>query len=75
MKCTKTKNWKHSSSHVILSNFRELRDASLHANSGNVIDDEEFVLLFYLNTSKNLNIGNIIILKSRSPNKKKTIEN
>ena len=74
MKCAKTKNCKHSSSHVILPIFREIRDASLHAHSGNVIDDEEFVLLFYLNTSKNLNIGNIIILKSWSLNKEKAFK-
>ena len=32
--------------------FHETREALLHAHSHNVIDDEEFVLLFILNTSK-----------------------
>ena len=39
-----------------MPNFRETRETLLHAHSNNVIDDEEFVLLFDLNTSKNPNI-------------------
>ena len=39
-----------------MPNFRETREALLHVHSGNVIDDEEFALLFDLNTSKNRDI-------------------
>ena len=35
-----------------MSNFREARETLLHAHFNNVIDDEEFVFLFYLNSSK-----------------------
>ena len=56
MKRAKTKNCKHSSSNVNKPNFRKTWEALLHAHSDNVIDDEEFVLLFDLNTSKNPDI-------------------
>ena len=56
MKRAKTKNFKHSSSNVNMRNFRETKETLLHAHSDNVIDDEEFVLLFDLNTSKNPDI-------------------
>ena len=39
-----------------MPNFRETRETLLHAHSDNVIDDEEFVLLFDLNNSKNPDI-------------------
>ena len=39
-----------------MPNFRETRETLLHAHSNNVIDDEEFVLLFDLNNSKNPDI-------------------
>ena len=52
IKRAKTKNYKHSSSNVNMPNFRKTRDTLLHVHSDNVIDDEEFVLLFDLNTSK-----------------------
>ena len=39
-----------------MPNFRETRKALLHARPGNVTDDEEFALLFNLNTSKNPDI-------------------
>ena len=55
-KRTKTKNCKHSGSNVNMPNFRETREALLHAHLDNATDDEEFVLLFNLNTSKNLDI-------------------
>ena len=35
-----------------MSDFRETRETLLHAHFNNVIDDEEFVFLFYLNSSK-----------------------
>ena len=38
-----------------MSNFRETKE-TLHAHFNNVIDDEEFVFLFYLNSSKILDI-------------------
>ena len=56
MKRAKTKNCKHSSSNVNIPNFCETRERLLHAHSDNVIDDEEFVLLFDLNTSENPDI-------------------
>ena len=56
MKRAKTKNCKHSSSNVTMPNFCETREALLHAHSDNVIDDEKFVLLFDLSTSKNSDI-------------------
>ena len=52
MKRSKTKNCKHSSSNVNMSNFRETRETLLHAHFDSVIDDEEFVFLFHLNNSK-----------------------
>ena len=52
MKRVKTKNCKHSNSNVSKSDFRETRETLLHAHFNNVIDDEEFVFLFYLNSSK-----------------------
>ena len=52
MKRAKTKNCKHSSSNVNMSNFCETRETLLHAHFNNVTDDEEFVFLFYLNSSK-----------------------
>ena len=36
-----------------MPSFREARQALLHAYSDNLIDDEEFCLLYDLNTSKN----------------------
>ena len=54
MKCVKTKNC--NSSNVNMPNFRQTRETLLHAHSDNVIDDEEFVLLFDLNNSKNSDI-------------------
>ena len=39
-----------------MPNFRETREALLHVHYDNVIDDEEFALLFDLNTSKNRDI-------------------
>ena len=39
-----------------MPNFRETREALLHVHSDNVIDDEEFALLFDLSTSKNRDI-------------------
>ena len=39
-----------------MPNFYETRERLLHAHSGNVIDEEEFVFLFDLNTSKNPDI-------------------
>ena len=56
IKHPKTKNCKHSSSNVNMPNFRKTRETLLHVHSDNVIDDEEFVLLFDLNTSKNPDI-------------------
>ena len=56
MKRAKIKNCKHSSSNLNMPNFRETRETLLHAHSDNVIDDEEFVLLFDVNTSKNPDI-------------------
>ena len=56
IKRAKTKNCKHSSSNVNMPNFRKTRETLLHVHSDNVIDDEEFVLLFDLNTSKNPDI-------------------
>ena len=41
IKRTKTKNCKHSSSNVNMSNISETRETFLHAHSDNVIDDEE----------------------------------
>ena len=35
-----------------MSNFRETRETLLYSHFNNVIDDEEFVFLFYLNSSK-----------------------
>ena len=35
-----------------MSNFRGTRETLLHAHFNNVIDDEEFAFLFYLNSSK-----------------------
>ena len=37
-----------------MATFRETRDALLLAHSADIFPDEEFVLLFYLHTSKNL---------------------
>ena len=45
MKRAKIKNCKHTSSNLNIPNFRETKE-TLHALSDNVIDDEEFVLLF-----------------------------
>ena len=56
MKPDETKSCKHSSSNGNMCNFREIRETLLHAQSGNVIDDEEFVLLFDLKSSKNPDI-------------------
>ena len=39
-----------------MPNFREARKALLYAHSDNLIDDEEFMLLYDLNTSKNLDL-------------------
>ena len=39
-----------------MSNFRETREMLLHAHFNYVIDDEELVFLFYLNSSKILDI-------------------
>ena len=55
MKRSKTKNCKHSTSNVNMPNVRKTRE-TLHVHSDNVIADEEFVLLFDLNTSKNQDI-------------------
>ena len=52
MNRAKTKNCKHSSSNVNMSNFRETRETLLYAHFNNVIDEEEFLFLFYLNSSK-----------------------
>ena len=64
MKCVKTKNCNHSSSNVNMPNFRETRETLLHAHSDNVIDDEEFVLLFDGTPLRTqiLSIRNIIFL-------------
>ena len=35
-----------------MSNFRETRETLLYSHFNNVIDEEEFVFLFYLNSSK-----------------------
>ena len=56
MKRAKTKNCKHCSSNVNMPNFRETSKALLHSHSDNEIDDEEFVLLFDLNASKNSDV-------------------
>ena len=37
-----------------MATFRETRDALLLAHSADIFPDEEFVLHFYLHTSKNL---------------------
>ena len=39
-----------------MPNFRENRMALLHAYDDEVINDEEFVLLYDVNTSKNLDL-------------------
>ena len=64
MKRAKIKNFKHSSSNVNMPNFRETKEMLLHAHSDNVIDDEEFVLLFDGTPLRNqiLSIRNIIFL-------------
>ena len=63
MKRAKIKNFKHSSSNLNMPNFRETKEM-LHAHSDNVIDDEEFVLLFDGTPLRNriLSIRNIIFL-------------
>ena len=50
MKRAKTNNCKHSSSNVTCLTF--VKRETLHAHFNNVIYDEEFVFLFYLNSSK-----------------------
>ena len=64
MKRAKIKNCKHSSSNLNMPNFRETRETLLHAHSDNVIDDEEFVLLFDGTPLRTqiLSIRNIIFL-------------
>ena len=39
-----------------MPDFRETSKALLHSHSDNEIDDEEFVLLFDLNASKNSDV-------------------
>ena len=64
MKRAKINNFKHSSSNLNMPNFRETKETLLHAHSDNVIDDEEFVLLFDGTPLRTwiLSIRNIILL-------------